>query len=356
MERRMLDSKCVRLRLWIAGVAALVSAALLQVRALEAPQSFPPALERYFSETVHPTSLERSTLLEGSAVTKLLDADPSKEVAVFGAVWISAPTAHYIERLKDIENFERGGGFHLTRRISSPPRLEDFDALELPSEDVEDLRSCRVGDCELKLSAEALERMRRTIDWSKPTARQDVESLMRQLALDYVTRYLEGGNQELAIYRDRERPTFVANEFRSMVETMPRLTAFAPELRAYLLDFPGTPLPAGSSSFLYWQEAQFGLKPVIRINHLVIHQDADAIVVANKQLYATHYFWTALELRVLLTDSSRGPGFWFMTLSRSRSDGLSGFIGRVIRGRVRNEARKGIESSLWATKNTLEGR
>lgn len=351
----MLDSKCVRRTLWSAGAAAICFAALLHGRAVAMPPSFPPALERYFADIVHPSALERSTLLSGAPVTKLLEADAGKEVAVFGAVWIKAATARYVERLKDIEHFERGGGFRVTRRISNPPRLEDFDALALPSEDVEDLRSCRVGDCELKLSAEALDRLRRTIDWSKPTARQDVESLMRQMALDYVTRYLEGGNQALAVYRDRARPTFVASEFRSMVETMPTLTTFEPKLQAYLLDFPAASLPS-ATSFLYWQEAQFGLKPTIRINHLVIHEDGDAIVVANKQLYATHYFWTALELRVLLPEPARGQGFWFVTVSRSRSDGLSGFMGRVIGGRVRTEARKGIEDALIATKNALEGR
>lgn len=345
----------MRLTFWIAGVAAAFSAAVLDSRAVEDAQQFPPAFERYLAETVHPTADERSTLLSGAPLTKLLDADPNKEVAVFGAVWINAPAARYIERLQDIENFERGGGFRVTKRISNPPRLEDFDALTLPDEDFEDLKSCRVGDCELKVSAESLDRMRRTIDWSKPTARQDVESLMRQVAFDYVTRYLEGGNRALAVYRDGGRPTFVANEFRSMIETMPRLSAFDPELRAYLLEFPAASLPM-SQSFLYWQDAKFGLKPTIRVNHLIIHEDEDDIVVANKQLYASHYFWTALELRVLLPDHTRGRGFWFATLSRSRSDGLSGFVGRVIRGRVRTEARKGIETALIATKNRLEGR
>jgi len=35
-------------------------------------------------------------------------------------------------------------------------------------------------------------------------------------------------------------------------------------------------------------------------------------VVASKMLYASHYFWTALELRVLLADPARGAGFWFV--------------------------------------------
>ena len=59
-------------------------------------------------------------------------------------------------------------------------------------------------------------------------------------------------------------------------------------------------------------------------------------------IYASHYFWTALELRVLVPDSARGPGFWFASVNRSRSDGLTGFVGRLIRGKVRSEAEKGM--------------
>jgi len=63
---------------------------------------------------------------------------------------------------------------------------------------------------------------------------------------------------------------------------------------------------------------------------------------------------TALEIRVLLADRDRGAGFWFVTVSRSRSDGLSGFVGRVIRGRVREEAEKGTAVVISSTKAMLE--
>jgi hypothetical protein len=46
-------------------------------------------------------------LLGGEPITKLLDADESKEVAMFGAVWIAAPIRTYVEAVKDIENFQR---------------------------------------------------------------------------------------------------------------------------------------------------------------------------------------------------------------------------------------------------------
>jgi hypothetical protein len=74
-----------------------------------------------------------------------MDADPASEVAVFGAVWVNAPIAPYVAAVRDIEQFEKGENFRVTKKISSPPRLEDFAALKLPPEDIADLRNCRVG-------------------------------------------------------------------------------------------------------------------------------------------------------------------------------------------------------------------
>ena len=52
-------------------------------------------------------------------------------------------------------------------------------------------------------------------------------------------------------------------------------------------------------------------------------------------LYASHYFWTA-------------------NVNRSRSDGLEGFKGSVIRGKVRGEAEKGMLAALSTTKARAE--
>jgi hypothetical protein len=96
------------------------------------------------------------------------------------------------------------------------------------------------------------------------------------------------------------------------------------------------------------------VRPTQRINHLTIHEGADDTVVASKMLYASHYFWTALELRVLRPDASRGPGFWLVTVSRSRADGLGGLVGIAVRPRVRNAAVRGVMTALEATKRRLE--
>ena len=335
-------------------VLAVLASVLLTVPPKESIQAtkLPARLESYVSEAVKLSSDERRLLMSGAPVTKLLPGDDSKEVAVFGGVWVNAPIRRYVEAVKDIERFEHGGGFKVTKLISNPPQPEDFAQLRLPGEDIEDLRDCRVGDCEVKLGEQALQRFKKEINWNDSNAAAAANKLMQQLAYDYVVGYLEGGNERLAVYRDRSRPTFVAQEFEAMTSQMPELTTFMPDMRRYLLGYPTVTIPS-ATSFLYWQETVFGLKPTMRISHLTIREDPET-VVASKMLYASHYFWTGIELRALLPDPPRGPGFWFVTVNRSRSDGLGGFTGMVVRSRVHSEVRDGAMAGLKWTKERLE--
>jgi hypothetical protein len=334
-------------------VTALVASICAATIDTAGQNRFPQRLERYLDDAVKLAAEERSALLAGSPVAKLLEADETREVAVFGAIWIDAPMRRYVDAVKDIENFEKGGGFKVTQRISSPPRIEDFARLQMPDQDLKDLRSCEVGDCEVKVSEDSLRRFRTEITWDAPDAPAAANRLMQQIAFEYVNGYLQGGNDRLSIYRDNSRPTFVAREFRTMVDQMPELTTYMPELRRYLLGYPKVTIP-GATSFLYWQETEFGLKPTIRISHLTIREGTEDTVVASKMLYASHYFWTGLELRALLPDPSRGPGFWLVTVNRSRSDGLGGFTGMFVRGRARSGAQEGVIAALRSTKERLE--
>lgn len=334
-------------------IAALLAATATASSQSTAGATLPAQLDAYITKDVQLTPAERGKMLGGAPVVKLLQSDLAREVAAFGAVWINGAPGDYVRLVRDIEQFERGGNFVVTKRISDPPQLADFSALKLPKEDLESLRNCRVGDCEIKLGESALQRLRQSVDWSKPDAASAAEQLAKQLMLEYSSGYAQAGNDRLAVYRDSDRPTFVASEFKSMIDRLPELGQQLPDLKAYLLGFPKVTIPK-ATSFLYWQEAQFGLKPTIRINHLVIDDRPGATVVANKLIYASHYFWTALDVRVLVPDPSRGPGFWFVKVTRSRSDGLDGFTGSMVRGRVQNEAQKSTEAILTMTKAQVE--
>ena len=314
--------------------------------------AFPPRLENYLT-SLKLSAADRKRLTENVPVTRMLPADASKEIAVFAAIWIYAPVARYIEALNAIEHLESGPGYRLTRRISNPPVSSDFSALHLTDSDFKALRVCRVADCDVKLWQGAIERFEKHMDWDAPDARAAADSLMQKLALEYVTGYLEGGNDRLAVYRDKSRPRSLAEEFRSMVGGMPELTMFMPEMQQYLLEYPKVARPE-PPSFLYWQQTEFGLKPTFRISHLTVRQNQDETVVASKMLYASHYFWTGIELRALIPDPSRGEGFWFITIGRTRSDGLTGFAGAFVRHRVRSEVQEKTSAGLLLTKQKLE--
>src|SRR5262252_1432056 len=70
----------------------------------QAQGALPPVLATYVTKDVKLTQAEQAQLAGGKPVTKLLDADPSKEVGIFGAVWIQAPISRYVAAVRDIEN------------------------------------------------------------------------------------------------------------------------------------------------------------------------------------------------------------------------------------------------------------
>src|SRR5690606_10999314 len=126
-----------------------------------------------------------------------------------------------------IETFERGRGFGRTRRIGAPPSLEDFAELTLPAEDIADLRTCRVGRCEVKLDEPAIERFQR-VDWTQPAAAEAANDVMRRFLRDYVAGYMQGGNSRLAVYRDGSRAISVGDELARLIRAMPGLERTLP--------------------------------------------------------------------------------------------------------------------------------
>ena len=79
------------------AVAVLAASSLLALAAAQPASQLPERLENYLASTVRPSRAERTQLLRGSPITKFLEADPSQEVAIFGAVWIDAPMQRYAD-------------------------------------------------------------------------------------------------------------------------------------------------------------------------------------------------------------------------------------------------------------------
>ena len=106
----------------------------------------------------------------------------------------------------------------------------------------------------------------------------------------------------------------------------------------------------------------FGLKPTVRVNHVTIHPLAPgtptgvAYVIAIKQLYASHYFHTTLELRFLADGDGRSgePRMSLVSITRSRSDGMTGFKGLFLRPVISRRSREAVRGYLEHVKQQVE--
>jgi len=300
------------------------------------------------------------TLHAGGAVVRSLDTPVRQELAVLGVVYVGTPVAHFVDRFGDIERFEKGPGIPQIGRFANPPRLEDLASLTLPAKDLTAFASCRPADCHLKLSTATMTRFRNQVDWSSPNSSLQAHRITREMILELVRGYQANGNSALGQYDDGDEPLFVAEQFRALLSNTKELPVAVPELIAYLNDYPRS-RPAGTDDFFYWSVVDFGLKPTLRVNHVIRYPlpakpSGVSYVIAIKQLYATHYFHTALELRFLADDDRRPDrsGFYLLSIIRSRSDGTTGLKGSLLRPIISRRSRNAVRGYLEHLKRQVE--
>ena len=82
-----------------------------------------------------------------------------------------------------------------------------------------------------------------------------------------------------------------------------------------------------------------------------------AYAVAVKQIYASHYFESALDLTVCVPDQENPDrGFYLITLKGSQQAGLTGLKGGIVRKVAVDKSRSSLERALGAIKQKLESR
>ena len=294
----------------------------------------------------------------GRPVAKVLAWGERSEVFVFGAVHITGSPATYLKRARDIKRLAGADGYlGIGELPPTPVTTADLSGLVLDPDDIESLKDCKEGDCDVQLPGSSIQAFRESVRWDQPDAADQVNRLAREMVTNLIGEYRKGGNATLGDYRDKKNPSRVSDQFEKMVGRATALPNVMPELKQYLLRYPNADLP-GADSFMFWEKVNFGMKPTIRVNHAVIYhvkaQGRDVSVVAIKQLYASHYFHTALDLSVCVADPSAPGGFYLLTLKGSEQDGLTGFKGSILRQVVVDKTRESLERALASIKRSIE--
>jgi hypothetical protein len=315
--------------------------------------------QTFFKEYIGLKDDEIASIEQGKPVAQILSTQMPSEIAVFGAIFINASPEDYLATVRNLDNLRNSHNYLTVRQISTPPRLSDFDDLVLDDEDIKDLRSCRPGKCQVQLPTESIKEFQNAMDWSAPDAPSQVNRLARRMAFEELIQYQKEGNSALGAYYDKEQPLHVVEQFETLVQQSSSLSHYLPDLKQYLIGYPRVQLPNAENVF-YWEKVKFGLKPTLRMNHAVIYrgpgrsQEINAIAV--KQLYASHYFQTAIDVSVCARDNSKpqDTGFYLITIKGSRQAGLTGPKGSIIRKTAVSRTRSSLESSLMHIKRVLE--
>ena len=300
------------------------------------------------------TAEELSALERGGVVVKTLPTSSKREVAFCGVVRLQgAPAtslAAFRESLTQSNGHVMPGG-----RIGSPPAPEEFKALMLDKRDVEDMKRCAAGDCDLKMSAAMIERLHGEVNWAASDYRDSADSFFRLMLFDYVRDYLGRGDAAL-VESDGRAVVSQGDKQRASFGTLPYVNDSAPEFTAYLQGFPRVELP-GVENSIYWSKIKVGLKPVILLTHTAsytrLHDGAPQILVATKQLYATRYFDSSLSLTLLTSVASTDgtpPATYLLYANRSRAEALGGLFGGLKRRLVEEAALEGLRDVLLQTR------
>jgi len=306
------------------------------------------------------TSAEMASLTRGEPVARILRTGDSRDVAVFGAVQVNVARSFFIERQRDLSQALRTATRTQLHLFSQPAVVGDVQALALTDDDIKELRSCKPNECNFKLPATDMDRVKTTIDLAGPDAKAQAATYARQRMVEYVSDYRARGNAAMIVYEDRG-VVHSSDAFAAMLHDSAFALRSVPSFAEYLLNSPRQP-PPGATDAIFWARDEMpNLRPVVRIIHHVIYSPADVpgvTLVAGKQLYSNHYFEAGLETLGALdrTSSAAGdqPAITIVAVRRYRFDHLPSGGVVNLRGRVTNGLRDNVVKDLTGLKRETE--
>jgi hypothetical protein len=282
-------------------------------------------------------------------VVRLSPVADKREVAVSGVVNIQANAEDFLRTYREALTRRNNAAILEIGSFGKEPALTDLQSLTIEPRDIEDLKECVVGDCQVKLSAPMIERFRKEINWQAPDYQLNVINLFKQMLLDYVRDYRSRGEVALIEYNDKRDEVSVAAEQRSLDSASSYVNDFLVDRESNLRLVEDA---------LVWSKIKFGLKPVIVVNHIKIYRrDAGVgpqVLTASKQIYANHYFNAFMAMTAFVNVPGANQGAYLVYENRSRADGLEGPFSKLKRGVVEKKALEGLRAIMTNSKTNLE--
>ncbi len=317
-------------------------------------------LKNFLSQRIGLSQDQIAAVRNGRAFVKTVEPRSPAEIFVFGAIYVNAAPESYIKFRSDFNRLSHIE-YLSTRKFSDPPQLSDLQGFGFDSDDVKGLKDCKPGDCKVQIPvSSAMDELRKSVNWAAPNVDEQVNQLVQKLALSRVLQYQKDGDRIFGVvYNDKGQQVNVSDQFKYILSYHQVLPRDLPSFYSYLLGYPNAK-PANVEDTFYWENVKIGPKPTLRIVHVLTMRgdktDQPPYVIAEKQLYSSHYFETALELTFLLRDNDdpKQTGFYLVRTMGCEQALWTGIKGAIIRRTETKDAVSDLEKSLTSTKDVLE--
>ena len=291
-----------------------------------------------------------AALQTNQPVVRLSPVADKREVAVWGIVNVRAGAEDFLKSYREGMTRKNNAAILEIGSFGKEPALADLESLTIEPSDMDDLKECAVGDCQVKLSATMIERFRKEIDWDSSDHQVAATNLFKQILLDYVRDYRTRGDEALIEYNDKRNEVSLAKEHRALASA----TGY---INGVLAD-PKSGLQLVEDAIV-WSKIKFGLKPVLAINHIRIYKRGrevgPQVLVESKQIYANHYFNASHALTAFVNVPGASQLAYLVYENRSIADGLEGPFSKIKRGVVEKKAVEGLKAILDNSRSSLEG-
>ena len=168
--------------LLMSATLALCVAAVLVARVVGQVGTTP--IDAFLRSQLHASDSDLQALAQGRAVAKTLSSTSKREMTTAGGVRVRGTTiTRFVDQYKTLEGFRTSQFVLQIAKFSPEPTLGDLGPLTLEPEDLEALEACRVGACDVQLSAGDIRRFNREVNWRSPTAARDATALYKAILL-----------------------------------------------------------------------------------------------------------------------------------------------------------------------------
>ena len=303
----------------------------------------PADLREFLHDVVGFNDADIAAVEKGQVMTRLLPETDKGEIAAFGIVRLPASARRLEQLAHDVKSYRSMDGVVQFGLFSDPPAPGDCDALIVPDPDIDAIKKCKSGECDVKITDDMVAAVSR-VDWTAPGARDRVMHAFREMGVALASGFHSKGINGLGTIVDKKEPKPRAHEFQELLANSPYLFKYVKDFHHYLAEYPNGSFP-GAESRLYWTKDTFSPKPVISICCQTVARHGEMVMIASQLVAASHYFNAGLDVTVGVPPTT-GGGMYVVEVYRVRIDPPTGAMAGPAMKKVRGGIKDGVEKGL----------